>query len=399
MVQPDTLDLQVQAVSDPARQDELHRIGAEQIRHGLFAWTFKSGRATIVDDTGLARPHAVAIVPLATPRSIIGACLILQDGGCGEFSIEQLAILSVLGGQFAAQTENHRLFRKLEEQNRTLETQVRKRTAELEATLRSLEKMNAAVLEAATLKNRFLANTSHELRTPLNSILGFLHLLKDGLYASPEEHAEFIASALHSGRHLLALINDLLDLAKIESGKMTVATERVSVARLFDDTRALMQVQARQTRLALAFECEDSDDLAVQADPQRLKQVLVNLIGNAIKFTTEGGVRVCAEPGRDDAGIVQFTVADTGIGIPEKTLVCLGAPFVQGDATQTGRFGGTGLGLAISRAFVEMMDGAIAVTSAGEGRGTTVSVWLPRSPRDVSRSCEPLEAAAARRRA
>lgn len=399
MVQPDTLDLHIQAVNDPARQADLQRIGTEQIRHGLFAWTFKSGRSTIAESNGLARPHSVAIVPLMTPRSIIGACLILQDDGHGAISIEQLKILSVLGSQFAAQAENQRLLRRLEDQNRTLETQVMKRTVELDAALRSLEKVNAAVLEAATLKSRFLSNTSHELRTPLNSILGFLHLLKDGLYADAREHDEFIASALDSGRHLLALIDDLLDLAKIESGRMTVKTEPVQLARLFDDTRALMQVQARQKRLHLTFELKDAGALAVKADPRRLKQVLVNLIGNAIKFTAEGGVRVCAEPGHDDAGLVQLTVADTGIGIPEKTLARLGTPFVQGETEKTGRVGGTGLGLAISRAFVEMMDGTMTVTSAGKGHGTTVSVRLQRSPGDVSHFCEPLDAAAARRRA
>ena len=379
MVQPESLDLHFQTVNDPGWGDELRRVGAEQIRTGLFAWTFKSGCPAIVESNGATRPHHIVIVPLMTPRSIIGACLILRDGSLGDFSLEQLKILSVLGTQFAAQTENQRLFRKLEDQNRTLETQVRQRTGKLETTLRSLEQMNLAVLEASRVKSRFLANTSHELRTPLNSILGFLHLLNDGLYAGEAEHAEFIKYALDSGRHLLALINDLLDLAKIESGNMAVKIEDVPFTRILHDVRAVMEVQAQQKHLPLTFDLRVPPALTVKADSRRLTQVLINLVGNAIKFTAEGSVRVGAEIDPLDSGMAQITISDTGIGIAGKTLERLGQPFVQGEVEQTERFGGTGLGLAISRAFVELMGGTLTLASAGEGRGTTVSVRLQQT--------------------
>jgi|GEM_PF-6176277 len=389
LVHADSLALHIHAVTDPAWREALHDAGAEQIRNGLLAWTFKSGHPAIVEShvTEKGPCHSV-IVPLMTPRSIIGACLILQAsdshrdqggadgvrGSLDEISVEQLKILSVLGQQFAAQTENHRLFGALETHNRTLEAQVTQRTSELEAMLHSLEHMNQALIEASRLKSQFLANTSHELRTPLNSILGFLHLLNDGLYANDEERTEFIQYALDSSRHLLLLINDLLDLAKVESLRMIVKNSPVPLVGLFDEVRAVMEVQARRKGLSLTF--DNAVALTVHADPLRLKQALVNLIGNAIKFTAEGGVRVCAARDTGDSDSVQITVTDTGIGIAAHTLERLGEPFARGDETKTGCSNGAGLGLALSRSFIELMGGTLTLSSAGERAGTTALVRL-----------------------
>jgi signal transduction histidine kinase len=272
--------------------------------------------------------------------------------------------------------ENHRLFRKLESHNQDLEFQVQQRTQDLEASLRSLEQMNQGILETTRLKSKFLTNTSHELRTPLNSIIGFLHLLKDGLYNGQEEHDEFVQHALDSAQHLLTLINDLLDIAKIEAGKMTVDNETVSLAGLFEDGRVLMEVQAVQKGLILSFETEDNAVLQIRGDSRRLKQVLVNLIGNAIKFTATGSVRVHASP-TPDCEWCELRIVDTGVGIAPKMLDRLGKAFVQGDNENTRRTGGTGLGLAISRALIELMGGSFTMVSEGEGRGTTVTLRLP----------------------
>jgi signal transduction histidine kinase len=391
LVQQDTLEMQMRAVNNPAWEMELKEIGTEQIREGLIAWTLKSGRPAIVD-ASTVNPHLqVTIVPLLTTRSIIGVCLILRDRLHGEISLEQLKILSILASQFAFLIENHRLFRKLETHNQDLEFQVQQRTQDLEASLRSLEQMNQGIIEMTRLKSNFLTNTSHELRTPLNSIIGFLHLIKDGLYNSDEEHNEFAKHALDSAQHLLTLINDLLDIAKIEAGKMSVDNETVLLDSVFEEARVLMDVQALQKGLALSFQSPPGAKLELRGDPRRLKQVLVNLIGNAIKFTLSGSVRVSASPTLDYEWC-QITIVDTGIGVSQKMLERLGKPFVQADGESTRRSGGTGLGLAISRALIELMGGNFTVSSEGEGRGTTVTLRLPLAHVSPSRNDDPLTA-------
>ena len=375
LVKPDTLDFHVQTVNDPARRSELEQVGAEQIHHCMFAWALKSGRPAVVESPAASRHSNVIILPLLTASAIIGVCLILRDKAHGDFSLEQLKILSVLGSQFAFLMENQRLFHKLETQNQDLECQVRQRTSELEESLSSLEQLNQEILQATKLKTKFLATTSHELRTPLNSIIGFLHLLKDGLYDNEQEHDQYVRHALESAQHLLTLINDLLDVAKIEAGKMTVDSEQVPLVDLFEEVRVLMEVQAQQKGLSLAFEVPHPG-LAVRADSRRLKQVLVNLVGNAIKFTLQGSVRVRAEQDAE-ANCCVLSIVDTGIGIATGMLAGLGKAFAQGDSDSGRRFGGSGLGLAISRGLIELMGGTLSITSPGEGLGTAVTVRLP----------------------
>jgi signal transduction histidine kinase len=376
LVQQDNLELEMRACNNALWETELQAVGAAQIQRGLIAWTLKSGHPAVVEASADNPHQQVTIVPLLTVRSIIGICLILRDRLHGEISLEQLKILSILASQFAFLIENQRLFRKLETQNQDLERQVQQRTRDLEASLRSLEQMNQGILEMTRVKSRFLTNTSHELRTPLNSIIGFLHLIKDGLYDTKEEHNEFVEHALESAQHLLMLINDLLDIAKIEAGKMTVDSQTVQLAGLFEEARILMQVQALHKGLNLTFDLQDDANLELRADSRRLKQVLVNLIGNAIKFTPSGGVSVCAAA-TEEGQWCKITIADTGVGIDEKILSRLGKAFVQGDVDTTHRAGGTGLGLAISRALIELMGGTLTMNSEGHGHGTTVTLRLP----------------------
>jgi len=388
LVQQDTLEMQMSAVNNPEWDMQLKEVGAEQIRDGLIAWTLKSGRPAVVD-ASTVNPHLqVTIVPLLTTRSIIGVCLILRDRLHGKMSLEQVKILSILGSQFAFLIENQRLFRKLETHNQDLEFQVQQRTQGLEASLRSLEQMNQGILEMTRLKSNFLTNTSHELRTPLNSIIGFLHLIKDGLYNSADEHNEFAQHALDSAQHLLTLINDLLDIAKIEAGKMSVDNETVKLEDIFEEARVLMDVQARRKGLALTFEAPEGANLELRGDPRRLKQVLVNLIGNAVKFTQSGSVRVRACATTDSW--CQITIVDTGIGVSPTMLERLGKAFVQADGESTRCNGGTGLGLAISRVLIELMGGSFLVSSEGEGCGTMVTLRLPLARLPSSRSDDSL---------
>jgi PAS domain S-box-containing protein len=248
--------------------------------------------------------------------------------------------------------------------------------AGLEVTNRRLEEANLQLEEASRLKSEFLANTSHELRTPLNGMIGFLQLVLDDMCDSPEEEREFLIQALDCSRHLLGLINDVLDIAKIEAGKLTFELEPVDVRALFGDVYTLTHVQAAQKGLTLRFEPPKAGAPRVRADFGKAKQVLINLIGNSLKFTSRGSIVVRATE-RPDLGHTMFEVIDTGIGVPLERQRILFEKFTQGDGSSTRKYGGTGLGLAISRSLVELMGGVIGLESQGAGTGTRIYFSLP----------------------
>ena len=182
--------------------------------------------------------------------------------------------------------------------------------------------MNAQLEEASRLKSEFLANTSHELRTPLNGMIGFLQLVLDGMCDNRDEERDFLKQALQCSRHLLGLINDVLDIAKIEAGKLTLDIERVDVHRLFDEVYTVTHVQAAQKGIKLLFEPPEDKTVQVRGDFGKIKQVLINLVGNSLKFTPKGTITVRAS-GHPDLGHFMFEVVDTGIGIsraPEADL-------------------------------------------------------------------------------
>ncbi len=257
------------------------------------------------------------------------------------------------------------------------EEQVRSFAHGLEVSNRRLAEVNAQLEEASRLKSEFLANTSHELRTPLNGMIGFLQLVLDGMCSSPEEEREFMQQALGCSRHLLGLINDVLDIAKIESGKLTLDIEEVGVRKLFDEVYTVTHVQAAQKGIQLAFETPPAHVAGVRGDFRKIKQVLINLVGNSIKFTPSGSVTVRAT---EHAGLGHWMieVVDTGIGIPADRQERIFEKFMQADGSTTRMYGGTGLGLAISRSLIELMGGIIGVHSEGEGRGTRMYFSLPR---------------------
>ena len=246
----------------------------------------------------------------------------------------------------------------------------------LEASNRRLEELNAQLEEASRLKSEFLANTSHELRTPLNGILGFLQLVLDGMCDSRDEEKDFLRQALQCSRHLLGLINDVLDIAKIEAGKLNLEIEAVDVNRLFDEVHTVTHVQAAQKGIALRFLPPEGAAIHARGDFGKIKQIVINLVGNSLKFTTRGSVTVSAIP-HPELGHIMFEVTDTGIGIPAERQKVIFEKFTQGDGSTTRRFGGTGLGLAISKSLVELMGGIIGCQSDGEGKGTKMYFSLP----------------------
>ena len=240
---------------------------------------------------------------------------------------------------------------------------------------RSLEQANLELDRASRLKSEFLANTSHELRTPLNAIMGYLRLVLNGICDNPEEEKEFLQNALDSARSLLNLINDLLDSARIEAGQMEVQLGEVDILQTFEAVRRLTEIQAEQKGLKLSFKPAQKE-MTVRGDPGKFQQVLVNLVANAIKFTSRGEVKIKARafPAK---GHVRFEVQDSGIGIAPEAQKDLFKKFVQVDGSTTRKYGGTGLGLAICKTLVEFMGGRIWLTSPGLGRGTKVIFTLP----------------------
>ncbi|HTM58455.1 MAG TPA: response regulator [Candidatus Udaeobacter sp.] len=246
----------------------------------------------------------------------------------------------------------------------------------LEIGNRRLEELNAQLEEASRLKSEFLANTSHELRTPLNGMIGFLQLVLDGMCDSPAEERDFLKQALQCSRHLLGLINDVLDIAKIEAGKLSLEVGQIDVRNLFDEVYTVTHVQAAQKGLELSFVPPDDPLVMARGDFGKVKQILINLVGNSLKFTARGSIRVRAVA-HPDLGHVMFDVDDTGIGIPADRQKLVFEKFTQGDGATTRKYGGTGLGLAISRSLVELMGGIIGVQSDGEGHGTRMYFSLP----------------------
>jgi signal transduction histidine kinase len=237
----------------------------------------------------------------------------------------------------------------------------------------ALRSLNVKLEQASRAKSEFLANMSHELRTPLNAILGFTEMILDDLYGEiPAELKEPLADIQTNGRHLLRLINDVLDLSKIEAGRMELALGEYSVDDVVGTVRASLRSLASEKGLDLVIEVEpDLPD--AYGDGKRIMQCLVNLVGNALKFTRHGRVVVGVTRQGD---MLLYRVADTGIGIPADQIDAVFAEFRQVDATTTRDFGGTGLGLSITKKFVEMHGGRIWVESE-LGKGSTFSFTIP----------------------
>ncbi len=236
-----------------------------------------------------------------------------------------------------------------------------------------LRRLNERLQQVSRAKSEFLANMSHELRTPMNAILGFTEMLLDGLYgAVSPELEEPLRDIQTNGRHLLRLINDVLDLSKIEAGRMELALGEYAPGEIIDAVRASLRSLAADKGLEFVVRAPRELPIAV-ADSKRITQCLMNLAGNALKFTREGRVEIAVEMGAE--GLV-YSVTDTGIGIPKEELENVFAEFRQVDATITREFGGTGLGLSITKRFVEMHGGRIWVDSE-LGRGSTFSFSIP----------------------
>ena len=256
-------------------------------------------------------------------------------------------------------------------------TSLKQREEELAETVRQLEIARDQAMEASRTKSRFLANISHELRTPLNAIIGLTELLCENAERFGTEKAlDPLRRVLRSGRHLLKLINDILDLSKIEAGKLDLVLEEVMIQPMVEEILGTARHLAEQNRNQLFLECSAEIGM-VRCDSMRLRQVLLNLLGNACKFTKDGAVHLRVARTRDIGHEwIEFAVSDSGIGMTEEQLARLFQEFAQADASTTRQFGGTGLGLAITRRLCQMMGGDVTATSS-LGKGSNFSVRLP----------------------
>ena len=289
-------------------------------------------------------------VPLLGANRIVGA-LVVRRKEPGKFPQSTIDLLQTFAAQSVLAIQNARLFRELEEKSRELQ-------------------------QASRHKSQFLANISHELRTPLNAIIGVSEMLHEDAEALKQD-TEPLDRVLGAGRHLLALINDILDLSKIEAGRMELQLEDFALAPLIANVVKTIEPLAAKNANQVAVNC-DAAIGTLHADQMRLRQALLNLLSNANKFTDHGTITIDARQGQENGhDWVTIAVTDTGIGMTAEQMGRLFQEFSQADASTTRKYGGTGLGLAISKRFCQMMGGDITVKSA-PGRGSTFTIRLPR---------------------
>jgi GAF domain-containing protein/DNA-binding response OmpR family regulator/anti-sigma regulatory factor (Ser/Thr protein kinase) len=294
--------------------------------------------------------RALLAVPLFAVDRIVGA-LVVRRKQPGEFPKSTVELLQTFAAQSVLAIQNARLFQEIEEKGRQL-------------------------AEASQHKSQFLANMSHELRTPLNAIIGVTEMLREDA-EDAQQDLEPLDRVLGAGRHLLALINDILDLSKIEAGRMELHLESFPLAPLIKDVAKTIEPMATKNGNRIVI--DSGPELGtIQADQIRVRQALLNLASNANKFTEKGTVTIAAQPQRNGGrDWITIAVTDTGIGMTEQQLGRLFQEFSQADASTTRKYGGTGLGLVISRRFCQMMGGDITVDSQ-PGKGSTFTIRLPR---------------------
>jgi signal transduction histidine kinase/tetratricopeptide (TPR) repeat protein len=324
------------------------------------------------------RLRSILCVPLRSKERPIGLLYVDNRLVKDLYRQPDVELLSTFGAQLAVAIENARAYRKIEELNLGLEEKVRERTAELLKAKGVLEKANQ-------MKDEFLATMSHELRTPLNAVIALADILSEETFGTlNEKQRKYVGDIIHSGTHLLALINDILDLSKMGAGQMRLQTSTFDLNRLLAESQVMVKEKAAHHAIALSLDLDPGLG-PVEADHRKVKQVVYNLLSNAVKFTPDGG-RVVIRSRRTNGEVV-VSVEDNGIGIAREDLGKMFQEFQQIDSSLSRKYPGTGLGLALSRKFVELHGGRIWVQSE-PGKGSSFSFAIPTTQDAAGKAVE-----------
>jgi PAS domain S-box-containing protein len=350
-----------------------HTVRTNDTKFSSFISDFSlSGDATRVAEFQLTEPESGRSFPAE-----------VVSGKVMNDRAEMSAIVSVLH-DLTKVVENKRLAGELTKLNENLEERIVTATEELEERNRQLEWQSRELERAYRLKSQFLASMSHELRTPINALLGYTSLMRDEIYGElNKRQGEALSRMYTASQHLLELVNDILDLAKIEAGKMPVHVEPVDVGQMIRELAHTLEPLVQRRQIECIVRVDDGLP-TLETDQTKLKQIVLNLLSNAVKFTPKGHVAIHARSAtkEEGAGGVVIEVADTGIGIKQEDLANIFEDFRQVDQSSTREYGGTGLGLSITKKLLHLLGGTVRVTSS-PGEGSVFTIWLPKRSEEI----------------